>query len=253
MEDSVRLIDRVFDIIEVLAKSSRPLRLSEIVAETNMSKSTVHRLLSALLSRQYVSKNSQGEYTIGYKMVETVSFHINSLELLTEAKPFLNTILRELGLTAHLGILDAPDIVYLEKLDIYPGTRLYTRVGYRSPAFCSSIGKCLLSGLSGDELEDTLYLCEFKKYTKNTITDMGEFKRHLRIVRKQGWAMDNEEYQSGHRCVGAPIFDYRGDMVAAISASGSINSMTDNHLPDIIRQVKNVAEKISKQMGFVLQ
>lgn len=251
MQENVRVVDRVFDILEVLSMSSKSLGLSEIAARTGISKSTVHRLLSSMLDRQYVSKHPDGTYAIGYKLIETVSLHINSLELLTEAKPFLNDILRELGLTAHLGILDGSDVVYLERLDIYPNTRLYTQIGYRSPAFCSSIGKCLLACLSGDELEDALYLCKFEKYTHNTITDIREFKRHLKVVRKQGWAMDDEEYQLGHRCVGAPIFDYRGAPAAAISASGSINSISDDNLKLVIRQVRDAAAKISKQMGYI--
>jgi len=252
MHENVRVVDRVFDILEVLALSNKPVALSEIAARTGMSKSTVHRLLTSMLDRQYVSKYSDGSYSIGYKMVETVSYHINSLELLTEAKPYLNDILRELELTAHLGILDGSDVVYLERMDIYPNTRLYTQVGYRSPAFCSSIGKCLLACLSGDELEEALYLCKFQKHTRNTIVDISEFKRHLKVVRKQGWAMDNEEYQLGHRCVGAPIFDYRGAPMAAISASGSINSISDEKLQLVIRQVRDAAANISKRMGYVL-
>lgn len=251
MEDHVRVVDRIFDIIEALAQTNQPLGLSAIADKTGMSKSTVHRLLNSMTERQYVTKYPNGTYTIGYKMIETVSYHINSLELLTEAKPFLNDILRGLELTAHLGILDGSEVVYLERIDVYPNTRLYTQVGYRSPAFCSSIGKCLLACLSGDELEDALYLCKFEKYTKNTITDIKEFKRHLKVVRKQGWAMDNEEFQLGHRCVGAPIFDYRGAPVAAISASGSIHNISDEKLPLIIQQVQEAAVNISKRMGYI--
>lgn len=76
-------------------------------------------------------------------------------------------------------------MVYLEKMDIYPNTRLYTQVGYRSPAYCSSMGKYLLACLSGDELDEVLYLCKFEKHTPNTITDAREFKHYLKIVRRQ--------------------------------------------------------------------
>ncbi|MGE9965568.1 IclR family transcriptional regulator [Fusicatenibacter saccharivorans] len=251
MEENVRVVDRVFDIIEVLAASDIPMSLSDIAKHTGMSKSTVHRLLSSMCTRHYVEKNSDNNYSIGYKLMETVSLHINNLELLTEAKPFLTNIMRDLNLTAHMGILDGCDVVYLEKLDIYPNTRLYTQVGFRSPAYCSSMGKCLLSCLSGDELEDALYDCEFKRYTPNTITDIREFKRYLRVVRRQGWAMDNEEYQLGHRCVGAPVFDYRGTPVAAISASGSITQLSDRNLEAVIKEVKQSAASISRKMGYV--
>lgn len=251
MNENVRVADRIFDIIEQLARSSTPMSLTDLCLATQMSKSTVHRLLSTMCARQYVEKNPDNTYSIGYKMIETVSFHINSLELLTEAKPFLNEILRDLDLSAHLGILDGHNIVYIERLDVYPSTRLYTQVGYRSPAYCSSMGKCLLSCLSGDDLDEALYLCDFKQFTPNTITNIREFKRYLKIVRKQGWAMDNEEYQLGHRCVGAPIFDYRGSAVAAISASGSIMQLSDDKLETVIHEVKNAAKNISRRMGYV--
>lgn len=251
MEENVRVADRIFDILETLAASSSPMALSEIAKATGMSKSTVHRLLGSMCARRYVEKNGESLYSIGYKLIETVSFHINQLELLTEAKPFLGNIMRDLDLTAHLGILDGCDVIYLEKMDIYPNTRLYTQVGYRSPAFCSSIGKCLLACLSGDELEDTLYHCDFKKYTPNTITDIREFRRYLKVIRRQGWAMDNEEYQIGHRCVGAPVFDYRGSPVAAISASGSISQLSDDKLDLVIQEVKQAAENLSRRMGYM--
>lgn len=250
-ESNVRVVDRIFDIIEQLAASETPMGLSDIAKSTGMSKSTVHRLLASMCARHYVEKNCDNTYSIGYKLMETVSLHINNLELLTEAKPFLSDLMQELHLTAHLGILDGCDVVYLEKMDIYPNTRLYTQVGYRSPAYCSSIGKCLLSCLSGDELEDALYTCNFKQYTPNTITDIREFKRYLREVRYQGWAMDDEEYQPGHRCVGAPVYDYRGASVAAISASGSIHQLSDENLESVIQEVKAAAASLSRKMGYV--
>ncbi len=251
MEENVRVVDRVFDILEALSASSSPLGLSEIARKTGMSKSTLHRLLFSMCARHYVEKNADSTYSIGYKLIETVSLHINHLELLTEAKPFLTNLMRDLDLTAHLGILDGCDVVYLEKMDIYPNTRLYTQVGYRSPAYCSSMGKCLLACLSGDELDEALYHCKFEKYTPNTITDARAFKRYLRIVRRQGWAMDNEEYQIGHRCIGAPVFDYRGSPVAAISASGSISQLPDDKLELVIREVKESAARLSQRMGYV--
>lgn len=250
MEDTVRVADRIFDILEQLAQANDPMRLSQLVQTTGMSKSTLHRLLSSMSARHYVEKNADGTYTIGYKLIEIVSTHINGLELLTESKPYLSQISHELELTTHLGILDHHDVVYIEKMDIYPNARLYTQVGYRSPAYCSSIGKCLLACLSGDELEEALYQCDFRRYTPNTITDLRELKRVLRVIRKQGWAMDNEEYQKGHRCVGAPIFDYRGSAIAAFSASGSIEELSDERLPQIIAEVRQAAADISRRMGY---
>lgn len=251
MEGNVRVVDRVFDILEVLSHSSDAMPLALIAEKTDMSKSTVHRLLSTMCARQYVENIGDGMYRVGYKFIETASYQINTLELITESQPFLDEIRRELRLTAHLGIIDGYDVVYVECLDSYPHTRLYTKIGYRSPAYCSSMGKALLACLSGDELDEALYHCPFTHFTPNTITDIHEFKRYLKVIRKQGWAMDNEEYQLGHRCVGAPVFDYKGNAVAAISASGSTTELSDEKLENIIQFVKKIAAQISRRMGYV--
>lgn len=250
MEDAVRVISRTFDIIETLSKAQEPMNLTDIAKNTQINKSTVYRLLQAMYARHYVEKSEKGLYSIGIKLVEVVSCHINGLELQTEAKPFLSSLRAELNLTVHLGILEAHEVIYIEKMDLYPTTRLYSQVGYRSPAYCSSMGKCLLSCLSGEELDETLNNCKFDSYTKNTITNMRDFKNYLKNIRRQGWAMDDEEYLLGHRCVGAPIFDYRGDAVASISASGTISQISDDKLPMIIEQVKDSALQISKRMGY---
>lgn len=251
MEENVRLIERVFDILEQLSAASAPMGVSDIARATGMSKSTVHRILGTMCSRSYASHSENGTYSLGYKVMEIASTHINILELVTEAKPFLSKIARDLDLTAHLGILDGSDVVYIEKMDGHLNAQLYTQIGHHSPAFCSSIGKCLLSGLSREELDEVLDSCDFRRYTPNTITDRGALIAHLRQVRTQGWAMDDEEYELGHRCIGATIFDYRGNPMAAISASGSVNLLTDDRIQETIREVKNVARKLSRQMGYI--
>lgn len=252
MEETVRAIDRAFTILENLATADHPLSLVELVAATGMSKSTIHRLLATLLARHYVAKREDAKYTIGYKLVEMVSSHINGLELLTEAKPFLAQISKGLNLTAHLGVLDGTNVVYIEEAEVYPAMRNYTEIGCHSPAYCSSIGKCLLAGLSGEELDAILFDYKFTKFTANTIASAVELKRLLRVVRKQGWAMDNEEYQEGHRCVGAPIYDFRGNVVAALAASGDLYSLPNEKLAEVIKRVKTAAEEISRRLGYVM-
>jgi len=250
MEDSIRVINRAFDLLELLARTDHPMSLTEITAESGISKTTVYRLLHTMHERHYVEKDRNNCYTIGIQLIETVSSHINGLELQTESKPILATLREDLNLTAHLGILDGIDVIYVEKLDLYPTTRLYTQVGYRSPAYCSSMGKCMLACLSGDELDEILYRLRFEKFTPNTIISARELKQHLKKVRTQGYAVDDQEYMTGHRCVGAPVFDYRGDAIASISASGPISQVTDEKLPFVIGEVKKAACEISRRMGY---
>lgn len=250
-EQGVQVLDRAFDILEELARAQGPCGLSELAQATGMSKSTVHRIVATMLRRGYVEKTLEGRYTIGPKMFHTLSYHINSLELQTEAKPVLAALKRVLGLTSHLGILDGAYVSYIEKEGTDWGEEAYTEVGYRSPAYCSSMGKCLLACLSRAELEEALYGFEFEAHTPNTFTSQAAFVKYLHQVRAQGWAMDDEEYELGHRCVAAPVFNYRGDAIAAVGVSGTPDTMPLERIDFIAEQVKLAADRISERMGYV--
>lgn len=250
-EGTVQVLDRAFDVLEELARARGPLGLSELAQRTSMSKSTVFRIARTMLGRGYVEQTLEGAYTIGPKMFDTLSYHINSLELQTEAKPYLAVLKRSLGLTAHLGILDGAYVSYIEKESTDWGEEVYTQVGYRSPAYCSSMGKCLLACLSSAELDEVLYGYDFEAYTPNTFTGKAAFAKYLHQVRKQGWAMDREEYELGHCCVAAPVFNYRGDALAAVGVSGTPESIAEERLDDIAQQVMLAARRISERMGYV--
>lgn len=246
----MRLIERAFAVLEYLSGAREAKGPSEIAAFLGLSKSTVHRLLSSMVSLGYIEKTGGGIYHIGIKLVSIVSNHISSLELRTEARPVLTDLRSELGLAVYLGILDGFEVVYVEKLDIEHNLRLYTQIGLRVPAYCSSLGKCLLSCLSGNELEYLLQNNHLRRFTQNTITDPSVLKACLRQIRRQGWAMDNSEYIPRSRCIGAPVFDYRGEMIAAVSASGPESLLSDERIEGVRDVVVCAGKEISRRLCF---
>lgn len=250
MNESLGVLDKALAMLELLSQADQPLGPTQIASALDMNKATVYRILQNLCKRGYANKNSKGQYTCGAKLIEIASNHIGTLELQTEAKPYLVMLYSELGMSVHLGVLDGGSTVFVEKIDLYSGRVQYAQVGYRTPSHCSSIGKCLLASLSGDQLDEVLYGYEFKAYTSNTITSMKQFKEHLRIVRSQGWAIDNEEYLIGSCCVGAPVYDYRGDVIACISISGTKIQFSDERKDFLVGKVVETANQISKRMGY---
>jgi IclR family transcriptional regulator, KDG regulon repressor len=249
-KSNVQVIDRTLDIIELLSTEQNGLGVTEISKRTNLHKTTVHRILSSLYTRNYVEKNKNGEYKIGLKLIEIAGCHINELELQTEARSYLLELSSKYNLTSHLGVLDGLDVVYIEKLETYSHMRLYKQIGYRTPAYCSSLGKCLLSSLSEMELEEIMANCTFERFTANTICDINSFKKHLRNIRIQKWAMDNQEQTIGQRCIAAPIYDYRGDVIAAVSGSGNLEQLPDEKINVIADYIVNIAIEISKRLGY---
>lgn len=250
MDESIQVVNRVFAILEYLSQAGEPKGPTEIAVATGMHKSTVYRLLTSMCQGGYIEKTDFGTYHFGVKLVEIVSNHINSLELQTEARPYLNELHSELGLIVHLGILDDHEVVYVEKMDINRNLRIYTQIGLRVPAYCSSLGKCLLACLSGRDLDYIYSRRKLERYTPNTITSMSKLKNHLREARERGWAMDDEEYIVGHRCIAAPVFDYRGEAIAAVSASGPTTLLTDDRIGEVAERVMKAAAQVSRRLCY---
>ena len=248
---SVQSVERVLDIIEVLSTEHDGIGVTAIANRVGLHKSTVHRLLTTLTGRGYLAHTAEGNYKIGLKLIEAVSCYINSLELQTEARPYLVQITGELGLTSHLGVLDKDMVVYIEKMDVVSSVRMYSQIGLRMHSYCSSLGKCLLSNYSKKELNGIMKDCSFIRFTNKTIGSIEELHREMAKVRKLGWAMDDEEYEIGHRCIGAPIYDYKGDIIAAISASGPTNLLNDSRIGPVSEYVKTVATELSRSMGYI--
>ena len=148
-------------------------------------------------------------------------------------------------------MLEGDKVVYIEKMDVFSSVRMYSQIGLRMHAYCSSLGKCMLSGYSRKELGEVMKDCSFIKFTPNTISNIEELHKEMLKVRKQGWAMDDEEYEVGHRCIGAPIYDYRGEIIAAISASGDKHILTDDRIEPVAEYVTKVALEISRGLGYV--
>lgn len=250
MGDNVRSVDRILDLMEMLAEERSPVSLTELAEGTALSKTTVYRLMQTLCNREYAEKTESAGYVLGPKIIELAGYYIENLELHTIARPFLADLYSEYKLTVHLGKLVEDKVIYIELMD-RKNLRKSDEKGIGVPAYTSSIGKCLLAALSGRELEELLYKSPLEKYTQNTITDPSEYRRHLKKVRSDGWAIDNEEYLSGRRCIGAPVYDFKGEAVACVSVSGDINELSDSRIPVIRDAVIATAGAISKRMGYV--
>lgn len=250
VDKGIQVIDRAFDILEILAFEKEGLGVTEIGNRLGLHKSTVHRILGTMARRGYIEKTrDRGLYKVGLKLVEVSSVYLNSVELKTEARPFLTALMSRLGQPVHLAILDGCEVVYIDKIEQVNSIRLYSQIGRRVPAYCSALGKCLLSGLSSGEIENRLSKMNYVGYTNCTITDKNELLRQILDVRNKGWAIDDEEHELGIRCVAAPISDYRGKVVAAVSISAAINVFTKERIDEFVKSVKETAHEISLRLG----
>lgn len=251
-EQNVQTLDRTLDIIELLATSQQGMGVTEIGLKLQLHKSTVHRLINALVQRGYIEKDQKtGIYKIGLKFVEISSLHLHQLELKTEAAPIMRHLAEMTGLVTHLAILDETDVVYIEKVDVVQSFRLYSHIGRRIPVYCSALGKVLLSGQSAARQKQVLQSINYIPYTENTIQDQEALLTELKKTNQRGWAVDDEEHEPGIRCIAAPVKDFTRKVIAGLSISGDRSILSKQQEERISSMVVEAAEAISKRLGFI--
>ena len=151
-------------------------------------------------------------------------------------------------------IMDRDEVVYIEKVEFEQNSaslRMASRVGFRNPIHSCAVGKVLLADFSDEALDHFLTEKNLMKRTENTMTDPVQLKEHLKLVRKQGFGIDDEENEKGIRCVAAPIRNGAGKVVAAISISGPAFRVTKKVIQESLKkEVMETALKISQRLGF---
>jgi IclR family KDG regulon transcriptional repressor len=251
----VQTIERASSILDILGQSAHGISIRELSDKIGLPKGTTHRLLSSLSYFGYVRQDSKTRnYLLGLKLVELGQLLLGQLDLRKEAEPFLRDLAERTVETVHLVFLDRNEIVYIDKVetDQNPsGLKMASRVGLRNPAHSSAVGKVLLSHLSEEELKSFINEKGLPKRTDNTIVDPAQLKEHLKSVRAQGYAVDDEENEKGIRCVAAPIYNEVGRPVAAMSISGPAFRITKKLIQESLKkEVMETALKISQRLGF---
>jgi IclR family transcriptional regulator, KDG regulon repressor len=247
----VQVLDRTFSILTVLASSRLPLGPTDIGDRLNLNKSTVHRLLAVLERNRFVEREyDSGRYRLGLKLVELGGIALSRIDLHSVAKPFIERLAAETGETAHLGILRQTEIISLVNAEGTHTVRTPSTVGRRSPVHCTSQGKVLLAFQQGSVLDSLLRSYSFNSYTKKTIRSNSRFRLELARVRRDGFAVDEEEFEQGLRCIGAPVRDHTGAVVAAISIAGPSFRITGERTPELSRKVVSIADEISQTLGY---
>ena len=254
-QNLVQTIERASQILDILGQSQHGISIRELSTKINLPKGTIHRLLSSLLYFGYVRQDPKTRnYFLGFKLVELGNLLLGQLDLRKEAEPFLRDLAEGTKETIHMVIMDRDEVVYIEKVEFEQnsgGLRMASRVGLRNPIHSCAVGKVLLADFSDEALDHFLRGKNFMKRTENTMTDPIQLKEHLKLVRKQGFAIDDEENEKGIRCVAAPIRNGEGKVVAAISISGPAFRVTKKIIQESLKkEVMETADHISQRLGF---
>lgn len=242
-------VERALNILEAAAHRRDGLTNSEISRKLAIPKSSASYILRTLERRGYLRRDAEsGRYRLGLKILSLGGDAQANLDIADVALPFMRALEEKIHMTVHLAVLDQGEAVYIEKVEAPGFFKVNTWVGRRMFLHSTSVGKCLLAWLPKHEVEALVKHEGLKKRTPKTITTMSKLLADLEQVKLQGYAMDDEENSLGARCLGAPVFDVTGNVVAALGASGTLTQVDEVNLPRIAEAVKEAARRISRQL-----
>lgn len=249
----IQAIDRAVMVLNCYDFERKELGVRDISALTGLHKATAHRILVALEHNGFIEQDPHtGSYHLGLELFRLGQLAVGRLEVSEIAHPHLAELTDQVKETSHLAVLEGTEVLYLDKVEGLRALRMRSRTGRRNPAYCTSLGKAMLACLDDDHVRTLLATTEFVAFTVHTLQSIDDLIENLRVVRRRGYALDDEESELGLICVGAAVRDHMGAMVGAISVSAPKARLRPAAVSKVAEQVKQTAESISARLGYRL-
>lgn len=251
---NVSAVERTILILEEL--SSHPgINLEDFAKACDLPKATLYRFLQTLTTLGYVRRDENDRYSLTLRMFSIGSSSLEYTDLLSVSRPVAQKLSDLTGETVHIGMLEKTRAVYVLKIESAHTIRMFSRVGKHIPLHCTAIGKILISEMDKNarhELYEQIHgkNKNFDKYTENTLITDAALDKELESVKLSGYGRDREEHELGITCIGAPIRDVSGKIIAAMSVSFPCFRFPEEKADEIISAVKNAALEISCAMGY---
>ncbi|HEX5934899.1 MAG TPA: IclR family transcriptional regulator C-terminal domain-containing protein [Pseudorhizobium sp.] len=240
------LLNKSLDILQYIGETDRRLKFKDLSAKTGFSKSTLYRILAALMTRGFITMDRRDQsYILGPKFTSLAGSIGRSSELIAISSVPLKNIAEYYGENVNLAVMNG-DIQQVIARWEGRGARVFaSALGEIKPLYCTGLGKSLLA-FQNEEVRDRLITqIEFVRYTDSTITSEDELRAEIDMIRARGFAIDDNEIIDGVRCASVPIFGPAGSAIASISTTGPAHRMTDERL----RELASVIQKASRQIS----
>ncbi|MHC4044173.1 MULTISPECIES: IclR family transcriptional regulator [Bradyrhizobium] len=252
-DGGVQSVDRALSILETLAEDDEGYRLSDLAVRTGLSASTVHRLLATLESRRFVQfDRTQSKWHVGSRAFTVGASFARRRNFSTQAIPYLRKLRDLTRETANLAVVDDEFIIVLTRMESREIMRSLTQVGGRVPMVTSGVGKAVLATYSDEDVGAVIRHHGMPRLTEKSIVRPSDLFKELEKIRKQGFALDDEEACMGLRCIAAVVYNDCAEPLAAISVSGMTSRLTDDRLPEIGQIVRDVAGELTVALGGVM-
>jgi len=250
----IKSIEKALDLLELLSNNKKEMSITEIGTELHMGFSTVYRILTTLKCHGYVVQNQQtSKYTLGIKLFVLGCKVQSAINLVETVTPFLQKLSQKTNESINFAILEGREAVCLSKIESSEVLRTDIKIGERLPSHCTAIGKALLAFLPERKFT-MLYGKDNKKlhtFTPNSIYSVMELKKCLKKIKKDGYAIDKEEFKIGINCLGVPIINNEGKSIAGISITGPSSRFNLSEMKKLKNTLISISKDISNQLNRV--
>lgn len=243
---SIQVIDRVTALLEAITTHAEPASLKFLSAETRLHPSTAFRILNALASHGLVERTPAGRYALGVKLLHFGSHVHGKVDLLREAKPIMESLCAQVGETVNLTVREGDEVVYVERVISNRMMRVEQVIGSRAPLHVTAVGKLFLSEGGEKACREYARRTGLPRYTPNTLTQITRLWNQIANAPKQGFALDNEEAEQGVSCIGVPVRDAHGTMVAGLS----ISAPRERRQQSWVALIKKAGTDLSARLGY---
>lgn len=243
---AIQVLDRAMRLLDALAAQSEPVALKELSARTGLHASTAHRILNDLVIGRYVERVDNGVYQLGMRLLELGSLVKGRLNVHEAALPGMRALHKLTNQTVNLSIQQGDEIVYIDRAwSERSGMQVVRAIGGRAPLHLTSTGKLFLSTADVRTIRAYAMRTGLAGHTRNSLTELDKLERELSLVRRLGYARDNEELELGVKCIAAGIYDDTGKLVAGLSISAPAGRLHD----EWIKHLMGTAADISGALG----
>lgn len=247
----IKTVLNSLELLDAFKGEKSELGVSELSKILKLHKNKIFRLLATLEYMGYIEQDPFTEnYRLGLKSLELGQSFIHHLRLLSIAKPVLKELVDKLKESAYVGVIREKNVIYLDIIEADQVLKVASRVGNMLPIYATAIGKSQIAFESKENVEKLLPE-KLSPFTKNTITNKENLFKELEKIKKQGYAIDNEELDDGIICIGAPLRDYTTHIIGGISISAPLIRTTPERLKNIIIPLTvDASNTISGKLGY---
>lgn len=241
----IQSLARGLKILDILSQAQDGASITELAETLGVDKGSASRLMSTLARYGYAEKDDMSRrYHLGPQVVTLSRSFLTRLPLREAAKPYLRQLMERTGECAHLAVLAQGRVLYIDQVESPATLRVNAQVGQMNPLHCTALGKVLLA------FGETRIPATLEAFTPRTITDPHALRIHLDEVHSIGYAVDDEEFDPGVRCIAVPVYDFRGKLTGSIGISGPATRVTLERLPALAAIVMEVGKSLSERMTF---